>query len=241
MVSLAQPTELYAGEGAASGPLALSNGFMQIRQMDFVNPAAKLGPRMAMDPGSYNPYPFFYSQPYVSQVFDGSVDPNNRVTLNLSGFRKGNLQSIVLLVQQEVDGNKVDPKAIKNPLNFEKISDIEVRFNGNVIYREDLDNDTWVIGQSISPAQVPSAYCNPTQIGEQPFVLTPSTSHFTEILLAQFNEVSFSHLIQAGASFDSQVLNIEFTTKTTNKYKLYAAYNYLTTLVSAGGNAEFQF
>ena len=240
---LASSEELYMGLNAALAPRSLSRGYLQIRQLDFKENSDSLRQLLIEDPVLTYSYPFFYSQNFTSPPFQGSTDASALVNVNLTGFRRGNLQSIVFMIQPTSYNRRTDAAAMKNIFAFVRPTNITLIFNGQIVYEEAEDNDAWTIGHSLAAAEVPSLLVDPANVPTAPYVVTPIQSNFTEILLAQFNEVSFSNLIQSGASYENQVLTLTFTTPEGSdvEYRLYASYNYQATVLTSGQNAEFNF
>lgn len=242
-IYLSPPEEIYMGANAALAPRALSRGYVQIRQLDFKQQDDSMRQLLISNPSVKYTYPFFYPQNFTSPPFRGSTEAASPCTVNLTGFRRGNLQSIVLQIQPTDFTSRTDPTAIKNVLTNYKPENIQLVFNGQIVFEEVKDNDAWALCHSLAAAEVPTLAVDPLNVLTAPYTEIPVKSNFTEILLSQFNEVSFSNLVQSGASYENQVLTVQFTTPddANTEYRLYASYNYQASVVTQGQNASFVF
>lgn len=241
---LASRESLFSGSGAANAPTALTRGNLQFEQDEFIGGSEQNErARMLGDPqNNIYSYRFIYPQPSNVTLFTGSTDANNPVNVNLVAFQAGNLQSIVLNIQNENDVNG-GAEGIKNPLFFEQMKKLVVTFNGQIIYQADdtSDGGEWCLGNSLAGiCSADSSYCPAGQV-TSPFTTIPKKTHWNTVLLVPRDEASWANLLQTGQQMSSQTLVCTFLTDTTDSYKLYATYNYSVDAVIQNGNAQIVY
>ena len=235
---LKQGSQIFSGSGVANAPTSLSRGFFQLRQFDFKDQSQSIKGEMIRDPSLYYSYPFFYGQSYPSPAFIGSVDRGAPCTINLVGFRAGNLQSITLQLKEIESG----PETIKNLNQYEHMTNLELSWNGNTIIRSDEGAEgIWCLESGLTDCSFPNSVV-PTSNLSAPFTSYPVKSHMPQLVLSQFNPVSQGNLLQSGYNVGSQTLVLSFNTpKNAQAYRLFCTYNYLATALTKESNCEITF
>lgn len=230
--------QLFSGSNVSGRPSALSRGFFQVRQLDFKDAAQGMRNSMIADPNRFYAYPFFYSQSYVSPGFLGSTDSSQPCTVNLVGFRSGNLQSLTLCLQEQHTG----AQNIKNLLQFEKLEDIDLTFNGQIIFSAPRNTEgVWCYESGLTDCSFANSIAPLTNLNS-PFTTYPVKSFLQTIVLSQFNSVTVDNLLQSGYNIGSQTLSLSFTTpKALQSYKLTVSYNYLCSALTKNSNCEIAF
>jgi hypothetical protein len=162
-------------------------------------------------------YGYVYPQ-YYSTVVTGSSDKNTPVVVDLKGFRAGSLQSIDLwltrLTYDNVAGNDMYKSVNQADLGY-AMSNVELLYAGNCIYRSDLN-----VGQLLNLTDYSNGitYDSNTYKYQQATTADPipitATSYVLHIQLSQFNERFFSNLTQAGVDMISQNVQLRFTSPT---------------------------
>ena len=244
---LASRATLFAGLGAfANAPTHLSRAYLQLEQGEFMggDPQRERS-RMLSDPANnlYS-YRFIYPAPGNTTEFVGSNAVVAPALVNLTGFQAGNLQSIVLQIQNqnEVDGS--NGGNIKNYLQYEEMKNLTVLFNGQIIYQQDEQSNggEWCLVNSLSGiCAVDGSYAPLGQAGTSPFTTLPKKTHWNTVLLVPRDEASWANLLQTGQQMSSQTLTCSFNTDTNDVYKMYVSYNYSVDGIIQNGNAQIVY
>jgi hypothetical protein len=197
---------------------------------------------MMRDPALTYLYNFIYPQSFCSGLFKGSTDVCNKITRQLTGFASGSLVSISLfLAVKETPGAPT-----KNPLHFVKMSNVELFFNGQQIYRaDDCDSEYFCLAEGLTNCSNEYTVLLPND------TTTALISHYTDIVFSQYNEKSIQSLIQAGINISSQVLEVRFNTPNPSQsqgiidqdtdFTLFANYNYQAQIETRNMNAQIKF
>lgn len=240
VLRLARSDEVFSGAGVY--PTSLTRAYVQMRQLSFKK-AAQQTVRAAMlaDPTALYSYHFVYPQPNVSSIFTGSIDPSNQVTVNLSGFQSGNLTSIVFMLQNQNDVQT--GTFVRNPLRFEMMKNMEITWNGQILYRTDEESDggEWCLSESL--AGICSANTSYAAAGQttSPFTTIPDKLHWAVQLMVPRDEACATDLIMEGENMSNQTIVVRFNTTGTDEYRLYTTFNYTANAVVHRQNAQIQF
>lgn len=230
---------ISGGTGAQNAyGASMVDGSFHVVQLDFKNPLDSLKNEMILDPmASYNHF-FNYRQD-LTQQFTGSTNTNQPVNLTLTGFRYGTLTSIGFLVVQNTNITPVGVNDAKNPFLCERVSNIQLVFNGQVLARSNgFSHELVMLASRQMPPVVAYSQLSGTT---SPFTSAPKNAYYYKIDLAQHAvELSEGH-IQSGISISTNVMNLLFNTTTNNSYTLFVFYEFNSAIQVARGGAEVDF
>ena len=221
-------------------------------------PSDSIAGQVSRGGGAKYDYAFLYPGWYQSEEFTGIAETEgNRVSLQLNGILPGSLQSMDIFVAREsFDGGATPLTGSKrNGLTFEQLSNVEITYGGQCIYRSD-DN----LNQLLSIVEYPvtgafDANYVRYNAASAAVAIDPRKANWLHVQLSQFNE-QLMKLIQTGVSLNSNNVVITFNTPELNqlgvdqaagapatqpKMRLYANYNYQCSLRVADGDASILF
>ncbi len=229
---------IAGGSGASAYGASMVDASFHVVQLDFKNPMDSLKNEMVLDPmASYNHF-YNYRQD-LTQQFTGSTNANQPVNLTLTGFRYGTLTSIGFMVVQNTNITPVNANDAKNPFLLERVRNIQLIFNGQVIARANgISHELVMLSSRQLPPVIPYSRLTGTT---SPFTSTPVNVNYYKVDLAQFApELSEGH-IQSGINVSTNVFNLLFNTETNNAYTLFVFYEFNSAIQVARGGAEIDF
>jgi hypothetical protein len=189
-----------------------------------------LARRVDMNTHGYT-YPLKYFPQQEVQINVGAGGASNSV--NLSGFRSGEVRDIILWLTRSTSTN--------GPLYWEPLSNLELTYNGEIFYRsDDNSSEMWNL---ITSDTTPSVSWS-IQNGSGGF--TPAVSNWTTIEFAQCNLPYDKEVkLVAGKPILNSIVNLKFATPTTltggATWTLHALYLYNASLLFSRGGAEYIF
>ena len=127
------PASIFGGSGVY--PTAFQSAKIFYRQGDLSNTNQSLAIPLRMDSNLQYSYPFLHQQPIISTTFNGvrESDSTNGALVNLTGFINSDLVGIAFYVVRTADVSPTGGNS-PSPFNTDPISNIVMRYNGNVIY-----------------------------------------------------------------------------------------------------------
>ena len=235
-------------------PTQFSEAFVLTRTQIMREPS----PMPAMfGPGTNGRYCYAYQYPQHQQIKNvtGVSDDAVRQSVQLKGFRSGNLQSIDMWLQRET----FDADAPMNDSPHSRLlayapRNIRVLYGGQELYRSELDtaqifnlctNTIDLVWDATSTSYVVGDAENEGN--------KAAVSQYVHIDLAQYNETVFTDLLQVGIDAISQDFQIEFNTpRPANlvpsdpglaepKWTVHFNYNYLASVTTTGGDTQLEF
>lgn len=223
-----------AGGGNGTLPTQLAAAQMRVKQEMMADSADLLARRVDMNTHAYTfPLKYFPQQEVQVQVPTGSTDPSAPVSVNLTGFRAGEVRNILLWLTKSGDATSF------GPWYWRQLGDVTLTYNGEIFYQSssiesqmwNLITDTKESGVNLS---VPSAAGAGT--------LAPYLSTWLDVPFAQVNvpydkEVKLVH----GKPILNAVVNLSFTTPDSGAYTLHAVYLYNSSLLMSRGSSEYIF
>jgi hypothetical protein len=234
------PSQVITGAGAAAYLAAnpsFQEGYFQVRQGRFTNMVDSLKDEMIRNPGLIYSYPFVYQQSFQSDVT--ASDAVSRMTVNLTGFRSGEVVSIVVGVVDKT--NNIDAATGKNPLYFREITSVRLVYNGQIFFLSD-DAKSWRL-QTLQQ-QMAASYFNSDIVNAGSTAITSNARVFLlEMPFSQFfAQDSDGCMAQRGLEIGSNTIQLEFTIEgqaASNVYRVHAMYNYNGVVKTQAGNADF--
>ena len=216
--------------GNGTLPSALAAAQMRVKQELMADSADLLARRVDMNTHAYTfPLKYFPQQEVQIRCPAGEVQ-----SVNLTGFRAGEVRNILLWLTKDTDA------AAFGPWYWSQMSNVELTYNGEIFYQTtstesqmwNLITDTKESGVNLS---VPTAANAAT--------LTSRMNQWLDVPFAQVNvpydkEVKLVH----GKPILNAVVNLRFTPPTDNEnYTLHAVYLYNASLLMSRGSSEYIF
>jgi hypothetical protein len=201
-----------------------------------------------------NPMDITYTYPlkYFAQTesvtnlpnIDNIATPQN---VSLTGFRNGQVRSILLYLQNKADTPSVATanNKIYNANTWFAPQNVELSINGEIYYVSKWGSSLLIdLVNNKQPNRLATA---PVQLNSGgtalQFVSGGFTSQYIKVDFSQHNDpITENSLLVAGRTISNSIVNLSFTVPSTGSgWLLKAVYLYNSSLVFAGGNCEFTF
>jgi len=222
------------GGGNGTLPSQLGAAQLQVKQEMMQDSADLLARRMDMNTHAYTfPLKYFPQQETTIQIPTGSTSASAPNTVNLTGFRAGEVRNILLWLTKNGEA------AEYGPWYWNQLSNITLTYNGEIFYTTtstasqlwNLVTDTKQAGVDLI---VPTTANSATQAGfVSPWVDIP----FAQVNVPYDKEVKLVH----GKPILNAVVNLSFTCPTADAYTLHAVYLYNSSLLMSRGSSEYIF
>lgn len=218
-----------AGGGNGTLPTQLAAGQMRVKQELMADSADLLARRVDMNTHAYTfPLKYFPQQEVQIRCPNGGVQ-----SVNLTGFRAGEVRNILLWLTKDTDA------AAFGPWYWEQMSNVELTYNGEIFYQtSSIESQMWNLITDTKESGVNLAV--PTAANAA--TLGPRLSTWLDVPFAQVN-VPYdkeSKLVH-GKPILNAVVNLRFTCPTTDNYTLHAVYLYNASLLMSRGSSEYIF
>jgi len=224
----------------------VDEAFFQVRQTRMINSSDLL--TATKDPMSLTytyPLKYFAQQEAIIQL--NSVDTLAQVVnVNLTGFRNGQIRSILLWLENSSDipsGVDASGNKVYNPNSWYAPQEVELTINGEIFYKSkygsslliDLVNNKQPTRLATAPVELNAGALVPVSGG--------FTSQYVKVDFSQHNDpITENSMLVAGKTITNSVVNLAFTVPQVGSgWVLHAVYLYNSSLVFANGNAEFTF
>ena len=219
----------------ATIPTQFASGQMQFKQAHLQDRADAIASREDLSKHALSvPLKYFAQSQYVAQVPTAVTAQ----TVNLTGFRSGSVQGILLWAVQTADLTS----AVGNRLNYLPITDCTLSVNG-LVYWTSPNNSAQM--WDLVERKVACNYSTTTlawSSGSQAYVATPAAGYYVWIPFAQGTEVLRDEsMLSNGLGIANSVVNLSFATGVDAATTLYAAYLYNSTLLVSGGSCDYVF
>ena len=209
---------------------ALGFASLQVKQEMMADSADLLARRVDMNTHAYT-YPLRY---FAQQMVGINLPSVSGVqTINLTGFRAGEVQKILLFLTKRSD------VVLNGNLSWQPLADVQLTYNGEVFYRAPAGaNALWSLIQDTKSATV----AQPQQ-GATPGAWSTGTSYWVDMPFSQINvPTDKSILLIGGKPILNAVVNLALTTPTADTdYVLNCVYLYNCSLLCSRGGAEYIF
>ena len=207
--------------------------------------------------GRYS-HAYIYPQHQTVQNIAGKHLPSDLQSVDLRGFRSGNLQSIdCWLTRDTYDSTLPMSNSAHSRLVAYAPSNVRLLYGGQEIYSSDLDSSQIF---NLCENQINLSWSATTFKYETVSVPTGGTpvdvnSSYLHIPIAQYNETVFCDLLQYGLDMISQNVQMRFNTpdpalltpqENTGpfeepKWTMHFNYNYLASVTTRGGDTQLEF
>jgi hypothetical protein len=224
------------GGALSTAPTALASAQMQVKQEMLTDSSDQLARRVDMNSHAYTfPLPYFCQQETQVQVTSSASSLTQ--TVNLTGFRAGEVRSIVLWLTPGASGTP--GSGAYAPLAWPLLNNVVLTYNGEIFARFDAGS-----GQLWNMLEDEKANVVNTSVQTVGSVaVNTAQSYWTECKFAQVNvpydkETKLVH----GKPILNAVVNLQFDVPAlSSTYVLHAMYLYNASLLCSRGSAEYIF
>ncbi len=245
-IQLAPLTSFCSGVGVPSyAERGFSKAEVSLKLGDMLNKDAGLRRRMQENPDLIYGYPFNHFQSYQA-AFRSPMPGTSRVTINLLGFINADLLGIVIGVQQSIRQTAARTNDIINPLIYEEVADVELKFNGLIMHSTTGQQHKLTGMNSVNDAiYLQNSEVNiPAVAGTGPFTSTPRNIYPVYIDFAQVRSMNFFREYENVWRVPNNTLTLDIRTPGLAQDTpciLYATYVYNGILNTRGGETEIFF
>ena len=220
----------------ATAPAALASAQLQVKQEMLTDTSDLLARRVDMNSHACT-VPLMYFAQQETQVQVTSSASSTSQSVNLTGFRAGEVKSIVLWLTP-ASASTVGSGAYQ-PNSWQLLNNIVLTYNGEIFSRFDSgSNQLWNLLGAEKSASYPQVQYSFTATGT-----SSVTSYWTQCPFAQVsvpfdNEMKLIH----GKPILNAVVNLTFDVPAlSTSYVLHAMYLYNSSLLCSRGSAEYIF
>jgi hypothetical protein len=227
-----------AGGGNGTLPTQLAAGQVRVKQELMQDSADLLARRVDMNSHAYT-FPLKYFAQQETQVTNlaGSTNAAAPVSVNLTGFRAGEVRNILLWLTKASDVSG------EGPFYWRQMGNVQLTYNGEIFYQTtsaesqmwNLITDTKEAGATIAAPTAANAATS------ESFLTTWVDVPFAQVNVPYDKESKLCH----GKPILNAVVNISFTTpdvaSAPDSYTLHAVYLYNSSLLCSRGSSEYIF
>lgn len=228
-----QAQAIYGGSGAR--PTQFLAAELSLHQLKLSDQSSSLRNAMISSPGLLYVFPFVLHQSFQTPSFQGVQEGNGKVSTILQSFGAGDLLGIHWWVIRD-DFKNPTAGSTPNPWCCDEISNIEIEFNGSVLYRS--NGKAYKLMNMLSKASgggyFDASIVSPGAV--QPFVSNPIKCYPIFFDLSRLRSACFPGEHQFNTlRMTNNNLIVRFNTTGTGSYRLYACYHYNASLTFADG------
>jgi hypothetical protein len=232
----------------AGAPQGFADAFFQVKQVH-ANDRGDLMVATADRAKAYS-FPtkcFYQNEVTIPLAATTAVQP-----LQLTGFRSGEVRSIICWITKDADTNPtvanggIDGSGhfVKNFTNYVLPRDVKLLYNGTVYYDAPATSSQfWNLVSTETPSKLECSVLTVTGSQASPtFTVTPASKSWVEIPFSQvYEQLSASHMYVAGKQILNAVVNLELTLAEAVPCTLHAMYSYNCVMMVADGNVSYIF
>ena len=216
-------------------PVALAEASLQVKQEMMSDSADLLARRVDMNSHAYTfPLKYFPQQEVQINCGVGSTSASAPVSVNLTGFRAGEVQKILLWLTNNSD------TAANGSHYWEQIKNVQLTYNGEIFFKT-----------ASSASQIWNLVCDTKEPGAN--IEQQDGSGGFESVLATYVDIPFAQVnvpydkeikLLHGKPILNAVVNLSFTTPSVlsgDSWTLHAVYLYNSSLLCSRGSSEYIF
>ena len=231
---------------ATGAPSALASAQLQVKQEMLTDTSDLLARRVDMNSHAYT-FPLMYFAQQETQVqFTSTTNLTDILSVNLTGFRAGEVKSIVLWLTPALTG--VGATQVSNapgtggyqPLNWPLLNNVTLTYNGEIFSRFDSgSSQLWNITCDEKSATYNNSVTAPGPGAAPAGVVSYWTDcPFAQVCVPYDKEMKLIH----GKPILNAVVNLQFSAPAVSTaYVLHAMYLYNASLLCSRGSAEYIF
>ena len=242
-VELFSPTQILTNQAASApytaGPTALASAQLQVKQEMLTDSSDLLARRVDMNTHAYTfPLPYFAQQETSVAVTSDASNSINSV--NLTGFRAGEVKQILLWLTPANAGQGTAGSGNYQPLAWQAMSDIQLTYNGEIFNR--FDAGSFQLWGAVEQEKTPVV----NGLVLQTFGSVASTTPVVYYVKLDLSQVMMPTARESKLVHGKPILNaicqIAFRAPAASTaYTLRAMYVYNASLLCSRGSAEYVF
>lgn len=231
--------------GLLAAPAALASAQLQVKQEMLTDTSDLLARRVDMNSHAYT-FPLMYFAQQETQVqVTSTANLTDILSVNLTGFRAGEVKSIVLWLTPASTGpagntvTNTPGSGGYQPLNWPLLNNVTLTYNGEIFSRFDSgSSQLW----NLTTDEKAAVYNNiATSVGtatQNGVVSYWTDCPFAQVCVPYDKEMKLIH----GKPILNAVVNLQFSAPAVNTaYVLHAMYLYNASLLCSRGSAEYIF
>lgn len=233
-----------AGSVAGAAPNGFADAFFQVKQVH----ANDRGELMVATTDRAKAYSFPTKCFYQNEVQIPLAATLAEQPLQLTGFRSGEVRSIIFWITKDSDtaGSATDASGhfVKNFTNYVLPRDVQLLYNGTVYYDAPAtSNQFWNLVATETPSKLECTVLSLTgTLGAPTITSTAASKSWVEIPFSQvYEQLSGSHMYVAGKSIMNAVVNLNVTLPEAVPCTLHAMYSYNCVMMVADGSVSYVF
>lgn len=239
LFSLASIMVQQVGGAIATAPVQLALAQMQVKQETLTDSSDQLARRVDMNTNAYTyPLSFFCQQETQVQVTTSATSLTN--TVNLTGFRAGEVKSIILWLTL-AGATQTAGSGSYAPQTWVQISNLQLQYNGEIFTRYDgASSAMWGLIGDQKALQVNTAtYTAGGAAGAVATLANPWVEcPFAQVNVPNERDMKLVH----GKPILNAVVNLQFDAPNfSTQYIVHAMYLYNASLLCSRGSAEYIF
>ena len=220
----------------ATVPSAFSSGTCQFKQAHLNNRDDSVSARFSLEKQALSiPLKHFIQTQYSTPLVATAANQ----TVNLTGFRSGSVQGIMVWA---VPNASLTDIGAKNPLGYIPLQFVQLSVNG-LVYFTAANNSAqiWDLVERKTSSSV-STTSLAWNSGTSSYDATPAMAYWVWIPLAQGVEtLRDESMLQNGLGISNSTVQLEVATGTSAACTLYASYYYSSTILASGGSCDYVF
>ena len=220
----------------AGAPQQLSDAWFQVKQVH-----AKDRGELMVSPSDRSKAYSFPTKCFYQNEIQISLQGQTTYQPLLTGFRAGEVRSILLYVTKDSDTSPATGAPFaKNFTNFVLPHDVQLLYNGTVYYdAKGTSSQFWNLVSTETPSQINASQL---AISSGNLVATPVVANWVEIPFSQvYEQLSGAHMYVAGKEIMNAVVNLQLTLPDTDAYTLHAVYSYNCVMLVKDSSVEYIF
>jgi len=226
------------GGTLATAPQTLASAQMQVKQEMLTDSSDQLARRVEMNSHAYT-FPLAYFAQQATQVQVTSSASSLTQSVNLTGFRAGEVKSVVLWLTPTANGASQPGSGGYSPLFWNLINNVTLTYNGEIFSRFDAGaSQLWNLCENEKISAVNTSLQTIGAVGN-----TLGPSYWIECPFAQVSkEWDRETKLVHGKPILNAVVNLQFDVPAlSTSYVLHAMYLYNASLLCSRGSAEYIF
>ena len=226
---------VQTGGAITTAPNALAAAQMQVKQEMLTDTSDLLARRVDMNSHAYT-FPLLYFAQQETQV--QLVAQSAAQTVNLTGFRAGEVRNIVLWLTLNTE--QVPGGGLFQPAKWYPIGSVTLTYNGEIFSR--FDGGSSQLWNLTCDSKLQIVNATTATAGAAAGTNTTQPSYWLDCPFAQVNmpydkEMKLMH----GKPILNAVVNLQLTTPDASAYTLHAMYLYNASLLCSRGSSEYIF
>ncbi len=219
-VAFNQANSFIGGSGIK--PISFTKATIYLRQGDFSNKDLSLAPMIKRNPSLIYGYPFIHNQSYQSSVLQGTA--GQPLSFNLQSILNADLIGLSFGVVLTSDLTPVSNNS-PNPFNYQNIEDIQLTYNGNVVWESPGNADKLVAAYMIDGAPYfHNSVIAPGAVA--PYTSSPVDTYVRHIDFSRCRDACFGTEYANVWRIGNNTLSLQFTPVTTGSCICYVTYHY---------------